>query len=44
MSIYDIEKQIKYLEFKLKRKPTLKHMKRLEELRLQHEQLVKEER
>lgn len=44
MSIYDIEKQISYLEFRLRKKPTVKNMKRLEELRIQHEQLVKEGR
>ena len=42
MSIYDIEKQINYLNFQLRRKPTVKNMKRLEELRRQHEQLVRE--
>ena len=41
MTLTDIERQINYLNYKLQKRPTLKDMKRLENLRLEHEQLIK---
>lgn len=43
MTIYDIERQINYLNYQLRRRPTLKNMKKLEELRREHERLINEE-
>lgn len=44
MTVTDIEAQISYLNYRLKKRPTVKNMKKLEALRLQHEELVKEMR
>lgn len=42
MTVTDIEAQMSYLNYRLRKRPTVKNMKKLEALRLQHEQLVKE--
>lgn len=44
MSILEIETELVYLNQQLKRKPTVKHLKRLEHLRYEHARAIKEMR